>query len=291
MERFAAIDTETANAQGSSICQIGVAIFHNGEVTEEWETLINPQTHFSEINIDIHGIHPEHVRNAPTFAEITKKLESLLSEIPTVSHTPFDRIALLKSYQHNSISPPELQWVDSAKITRRAWPQFAKSGFGLSKISQYLNIQFKHHDALEDAKAAGQVVMAAQKHLNLSLQDLIEAQTKPNTTISTTSTTPTAKTISELQPNPQGPLFGEIACFTGSLSMTRKEAAAKAASLGCEVGTGVNKQTTLLIVGDQDINRLAGKEKSSKHLKAEALINKGQPIRIISESDFTFITG
>lgn len=59
-----------------------------------------------------------------------------------------------------------------------------------------------------------------------------------------------------------------------------------AAESGCEVGTTVTKKTTLLVVGDQDIDRLAGKDKSSKHIKAEALIAQGQKIRILGESDF-----
>jgi DNA polymerase-3 subunit epsilon len=75
--------------------------------------------------------------------------------------------------------------------------------------------------------------------------------------------------------------------FTGALSMPRREAADLAARAGCEVDGGVTKDTTLLIVGDQDVTRLApGESKSSKHLKAEALIAKGQPIRILRESDF-----
>ena len=50
--------------------------------------------------------------------------------------------------------------------------------------------------------------------------------------------------------------------------------------------TSVTKHTTMLVVGDQDLRRLAGHEKSSKHMKAEELIAKGQPIRILGESDF-----
>lgn len=46
------------------------------------------------------------------------------------------------------------------------------------------------------------------------------------------------------------------------------------------------KKTTILVVGDQDVTKLAGKEKSSKHQKAERLITKGQQIRILRESDF-----
>lgn len=41
----------------------------------------------------------------------------------------------------------------------------------------------------------------------------------------------------------------------------------------------------MLVVGDQDIKRLNGAEKSNKHRKAEALILAGQSIKILQESD------
>ncbi|MNF07088.1 DNA polymerase III subunit epsilon [compost metagenome] len=83
-----------------------------------------------------------------------------------------------------------------------------------------------------------------------------------------------------------GILAGNVVVFTGALSIPRRDASEMAAKGGCEVGAGVTKQTTLLVVGDQDISRLAGKDKSSKHVKAEELIAKGQKIRILGESDF-----
>ncbi|MDX9896099.1 MAG: BRCT domain-containing protein [Desulfofustis sp.] len=86
--------------------------------------------------------------------------------------------------------------------------------------------------------------------------------------------------------NPEGDYYGENIVFTGSLSIKRNQAADLAAKIGCEVTPGVTKNTTMLVVGDQDISRLSGHEKSSKHRKAEALIEKGQSIRIIKESDF-----
>ncbi|MDA0692498.1 MAG: hypothetical protein O3A78_09825 [Nitrospinae bacterium] len=39
-----------------------------------------------------------------------------------------------------------------------------------------------------------------------------------------------------------------------------------------------------VIMGDQDVKRLAGHEKNSKHRKGEELILKGHPIRIIRET-------
>ena len=91
--------------------------------------------------------------------------------------------------------------------------------------------------------------------------------------------------------NPEGPLYGETAVFTGALGIPRREAAQLAADAGCQVADAVNKATTLLVVGDQDIQRLNGQEKSSKHRKAEELILKGQGIRILGESDFQRLVG
>ncbi len=52
------------------------------------------------------------------------------------------------------------------------------------------------------------------------------------------------------------------------------------------VANGVNKKTTILVVGNQDVKKIAGHEKSLKHRKAEKLITEGYPIRILQENDF-----
>ena len=86
--------------------------------------------------------------------------------------------------------------------------------------------------------------------------------------------------------NLDGPLAGEVVVFTGALSIPRREAADLAAAAGCDVAGSVGKAVTLLVVGDQDVRKLGGHEKSSKHRKAESLIQRGQALRILRESDF-----
>jgi DNA polymerase III subunit epsilon len=81
-------------------------------------------------------------------------------------------------------------------------------------------------------------------------------------------------------------LFGEVLVFTGAVDIPRREAADLAAALGCEVASGVTKKTTLLVVGDTDVGRLAGHDKSSKHRKAEDLVAAGFSIKIVRETDF-----
>jgi DNA polymerase-3 subunit epsilon len=74
--------------------------------------------------------------------------------------------------------------------------------------------------------------------------------------------------------------------FTGALELPRRQTADIAASAGWAVEDGVTKKTTILVIGDQDVNKLAGHEKRAKHRKAEALIGKGLSIRILRETDF-----
>ena len=56
--------------------------------------------------------------------------------------------------------------------------------------------------------------------------------------------------------------------------------------MGCDVDNSVTQKTTILVVGTEDISRLSGYEKSSKHRKAESLIQKGLSIKLLSEKDF-----
>ncbi|UNK43741.1 hypothetical protein MNO14_06690 [Luteimonas sp. S4-F44] len=74
--------------------------------------------------------------------------------------------------------------------------------------------------------------------------------------------------------------------FTGSLNIPRRHAPDLAAKAGCDVAARVSKKTTFLIVRDQDARKLAGKTKSAKHLKAEALIAEGYAIGVLRESNF-----
>lgn len=145
-----------------------------------------------------------------------------------------------------------------------------------------MGYDFAHHDALEDAKAAGHILITAINRSGLDIDGWLKRVEQP--------IDPTRLTIQragiQREGNPEGPLYGEILVFTGSLGIPRREAADMASQIGCQVASGVTQKTTILVVGDQDIKRLVGHEKSSKHRKAENLISNGQSIRIIRETDF-----
>ena len=280
MNSFLVLDVETANADYSSICQIGIAEFQNGELFNSWESLVNPEDFFDGMNISIHGITKKMVRKSPTFPKIYSTLKELVDDKLVIHHMPFDRIAINRACEKNGLALLNISWLDSAKIVRRTWKQFAYSGYGLSNITNHLGIQFQHHNALEDAIATGKVVLKAFEETEIELMDWVSRVNKPINIYEEGSTS------IKLEGNPEGPLYGENLVFTGTLFLSRAEAGKLASDIGCNVTNSVTKNTTMLVVGTQDNFKLSGYEKSSKHRKAEELIGKGYEIRILSEDDF-----
>jgi DNA polymerase III subunit epsilon len=275
---FVVVDVETANADLASICQIGIASFHEGGLADTWVSLVNPQDEFSAINVSIHGIDEYQVRNAPTWQDVLPTVTSRLQGKIVACHTPFDRLALARACDRSSISGCKCTWLDSARVVRRAWPQFSKSGYGLSNVAAHFGIEYRAHDALEDARCAGELLLRAIAETCLGVEQWVTRVHQP--------IDPTAAHRSKREGNPDGELLGEVLVITGTLSIPRSEAADAASASGCQVDESVTKRTTLLLVGDEDVRVLNGHQTSSKHRKAELLIAQGQPIRILGESDF-----
>ncbi len=275
---FVAVDVETANSDVSSICQVGVAIFEGGELRDTWQTLVNPKSSFDGMNVSIHGITEKHVRKAPVFKTIAPKLRDLLEGRVVVSHTAFDRSSLTRAHEEAGLTAPTWEWLDSAKVVRRTWPQFSRRGYGLAPVAEHLKIKFEHHDALEDARASGEILLACAHEHKLPLPDIVKLSKRR---IPFSEPKLAAQTPREL-----GSLSGEVVVFTGSLNTSRMEAANQAGLAGATVANNVTKKTTVLVVGDQDLLRTNGEEKSGKHRKAEEYKARGQAIEIIGEAEF-----
>ena len=150
---FVSLDVETANYNRSSICQIGIATVRSGKIVEVWSELVNPETDF--IHTSIHGIDDTMVLKARTFKEIYHELEKRLSGI-VVSHTSFDKNAISEACQLHSKPMFRVQWLDSAEMVRRAWPdRYGKRGYNLKNVARDLGIDFRHHDAWRRCKGGG----------------------------------------------------------------------------------------------------------------------------------------
>jgi DNA polymerase-3 subunit epsilon len=276
---FVALDVETANADLASICSVGLVHFRGGAVFRSLEILVDPQGQFDPANVSIHGITAERVEGRPTMREVLPVIAANLARSIIVHHTAFDRAAFQKSAQRVGELVPDVEWLDSARVARRAWSECAHHGYGLSALADRFGIPFRHHQAVEDARVAGLIVLRAIADTGVSLQAWCERLDGGR-----------ESACHEERPfrdgRPDGALAGETVAFTGQLHISRSEAADLAAAAGCDVSGGVTRETTVLVVGDQDLHLLNGHDKSAKHRKAEKLIAEGFPLRIIGESNF-----
>lgn len=284
MITFNSIDVETANFDRSSICQIGITCVREGVIVDQWETLVDPEEWFDEFNVSIHGIDRKMVRGAPKFPEIRDKLCSMLQGSILVSHTSFDRNAIREAMEKYDLERFQVSWADSAKIVRRTWPEkYSKRGYGLKNVAKDLGIEFKHHNALEDSRAAAEIVIFAYSSSDSELDffDWTESfRNKPVRVIDFDQKESGIEGITESELN------NETILFTGNFCMPKKELAIIASGLGCNVVNTVKKEVSILVVGKQFESVLKGYKKSSKHRKIEELIENGSEISIISETDF-----
>lgn len=277
---FVALDLETANPDQSSICAVGIVVFRDGEVVDERQTFVDPEDEFSAHHVRLHGIDQARVAGAPKVPQILTEIGRAHADAVIVHHGPFDRVALRRAFTKHGHQPWPCQWLDNLMVARRAWHEHAgNGGYSLPVLAKHYGIPLtNHHDALEDARAAGQLLIRASADTGRTLEDWLSRVGQP-VGRPTTGVSPQTQALAEV-------LASEIVVFTGKLSVERKEAERAAREAGFGVGDNVTASTTILVVGDQDVRRLAGKSVSSKQLKAETLVSKGQSIRIVTESDF-----
>lgn len=300
---FLAIDFETASESRASACAMGLSLFQGGELVEQRGSYIDPGLdpgEWSTWNIAVHGIVPEDVADAPTFAQAWHDIEACYPGVPLVAHyAQFDMSVLRAEMDRSGIRPSrQLRYACSWQIARVAWPELVS--VRLPYVSQHLGIDLEHHDAASDAQAAGRVFAAAVDRLgegdiDAALQaanrrwGTIEPDLRYETgTIKAASTR--SRSAASFTPNPDADpdaeLFGAYVAFTGTSFLTRAELQRMVADRGGQPQNGVTKQTNLLVAGHQDVSALApGQTKSGKYRRAEELRAKGADIQIISDLD------
>jgi DNA polymerase III subunit epsilon len=179
---FVALDVETANLRPSSICEIAAIRFSDGLAVEIWHSPIDPEQPFAPLHVALHGIHRCSLRDAPSFPNVISTLSSLLTGNVVASHTAFDRVALRQACLKYALPEVQCTWLDTAAVARRAWPRFAKRGYGLKSLACWCGFDFKHHNAAEDARTAGHILMRAVADTGTTVDEWVERllKSRPN---------------------------------------------------------------------------------------------------------------
>lgn len=151
---FAIVDIETTGGSpgGGGITEIAVVIHNGQEITESFESLINPEMGIPTYITGLTGIDNAMVRNAPTFAEIAEDLWDLLEGKVFVAHqVNFDYSFIREAFLRlgKTYLPQKLCTV---RLSRKVYPKMRSYSLGRLCESRGIPILARHR-AMGDAKA------------------------------------------------------------------------------------------------------------------------------------------
>jgi DNA polymerase-3 subunit epsilon len=162
-----AIDFETANEQRGSACSVGLAWIEAGEVVRVEERLIRPkEMRFSGMNIAIHGIRPEDVEDAPAFPQVMEEFRADFAASTLIAHNAaFDMSVWRYALDDYGLDYPDISYLCTLKMAQKVWRNL--DSHRLSSLGDFLGIEFKHHNAAEDAMVCARIAIAVADHLGV----------------------------------------------------------------------------------------------------------------------------
>lgn len=164
MKDFIAIDFETANGSPSSVCSVGVVMVRNGEIIDNYYSLIHPTpNYYAPFCQEVHGLSPDDTDDAPDFPEVWKQIESKIfndyndievNTVPFVAHNArFDEGCLRAVFAAYEQDYPEYHFLDTLRASRL---HFGKQlpNHQLQTVADACGYSLEnHHHALADAEA------------------------------------------------------------------------------------------------------------------------------------------
>ncbi len=166
---FVVFDLETTGAKAPPcrITEIGAYRVRDGNVTDEFQTLVNPETPIPPFITGLTGISDEMVKDAPKFADVVHDLLGFIGDSVLVAHnSAFDmrflnyEIGLI--FQDYRIANPCLCTV---QLSRKLLPDIVNHK--LKTVAEHYSIDLvNHHRASADAYATAHIFVNLLTRLN-----------------------------------------------------------------------------------------------------------------------------
>lgn len=152
-DSYVCIDLETTglDPKRDKIIEIGAVRVERGEITEEWETFVNPGQMLSERIVELTGIHDGELSEAKPIGEILPELLAFLGEDVLLGHSVLFDFSFLKKAAVNEKLSFERQGIDTLKIARKYLKDLESRSLGA--LCKHYGISHSAHRALGDARA------------------------------------------------------------------------------------------------------------------------------------------
>lgn len=137
----------------AEICEIAAVKWHNGQIVDQFQSLVATSRPMSDAVIAIHNISNEMLVNAPKISEVVKSFHAFVHDSCLIAHhAPFDMGFLALEFERERLSLPKNPVFCSSLLSRKAFPE--SENHKLQTLIRFLNLQQgTAHRALDDAKA------------------------------------------------------------------------------------------------------------------------------------------
>lgn len=166
MTDFAAIDFETANGEPTSVCSVGIVIVRNGEIVNQYYSLIRPEpNYYAWFCQRVHGLSNKDTCKARCFSDVWAEIVPMLeiseedqqligcTTLPLVAHNArFDEGCLKAVFRCYQMDYPDYHFYCTLKASRRTFKDI--ENHQLHTVARQCGYDLKnHHHALADAEA------------------------------------------------------------------------------------------------------------------------------------------
>ena len=157
--RYIAFDVETPNSASDRMSAIGITVVERGAVTDEFYSLVNPETRFDPFNIRLTGITPRMAAEAPAFPALWNTILPLMESGVLVAHNaPFDMGVLAKCLAGYGIPWKRLvSYACTCRMGRACYPGL--ENHRLNTLCDYLSLDLDHHNAGSDSRACAGLLL------------------------------------------------------------------------------------------------------------------------------------
>lgn len=162
-KRYVAIDLETTGLHDDSdaIVEIGAVRVEKGQITAEFQQLIDPERHMPLTASSVNHITDDMLQGMPKIYQVIPALIDFIGDDVLVAHNArFDAKFLMQAFSRNRFRVPA-NWFDTMELARY-WPESPNKK--LASLISAAGIQNDQaHRALGDARAVAALITATNE--------------------------------------------------------------------------------------------------------------------------------
>ena len=151
-DEFVCFDIETTGLKvdREAITEIGAVVLKNGEISERFQTFVNPNRRLTPEIVGLTGITDAMLADAPQLKEALTSFLEFVGDRPLAAHNAEFDISFIRAGCRKVGLPFDPTYVDSLILAQNLLPELHK--YKLDIVAEHLDLPaFNHHRASDDA--------------------------------------------------------------------------------------------------------------------------------------------